>query len=543
MAGSVQNERIIVSGFNQPVVLGFPEINRKSTNILLKSPLCTNANMILGDPISLLAESEISTNGWDTISVSRVSALNVKIESEKSYPDHISQKSEDDVVDLDGFFNPWRVISGGGGKNVKLSVPMKSGVYNGLSKKNIDLVGVTFYILVTLSYFPIPAPTVEDDKYDLKVRTVSSGVGDQIVAVTGFDAPEGRLSDLEGGILCSLMSLWLNAPENLQKFTTLFSTVLINNAGVASDEYKWLRSTAISYAYADMGTDESSLFGVLCMTNQRSAVGIPNQLPIVNLVCDDNAALIISRQIYVKYHLFPSLSKVFPGSKQSNFILSDDLLTITGRDIQLDSVILDGETYNPVAKTLSITLNSACISMTAEIRTDIALGVYTTTTVSAMQRLKLQKNSKGEQVLVYENINDPVISNFTHISKWVDVTAALLGIVTGVLYVVAALTGGLAAVVIITVAAFFVLMTVTAAVYPMIQRAKAEGMLEHVPSITPMAHFAANQVRWPFSEANGFSLSDVRYCGEIIFYGKLKLTANYAMINNKLTYIGDGQGC
>ncbi|MFP3590074.1 TULIP family P47-like protein, partial [Paraburkholderia sp. SIMBA_055] len=74
------------------------------------------------------------------------------------------------------------------------------------------------------------------------------------------------MSGIDQSVMRGVLEDWLNQPENLKKFDTLFSTVLINNMGKESEEFKWLRATSMSYAYTDKNSEESSIFGVLAMT-------------------------------------------------------------------------------------------------------------------------------------------------------------------------------------------------------------------------------------------------------------------------------------
>lgn len=117
-------------------------------------------------------------------------------------------------------------------------------------------------VYVKLSYFPAPNPvSASDGTYELQVNTQATDPDDPIAAVIALRDPNNVLSGIDQSVMRGVLEDWLNQPENLKKFDTLFSTVLINNMGKESEEFKWLRATSMSYAYTDKNSEESSIFG------------------------------------------------------------------------------------------------------------------------------------------------------------------------------------------------------------------------------------------------------------------------------------------
>ena len=535
-----QSDKVLISGMNQPVSMDFPNMNFSIAETIKNSSLYKNAANVRPDMVEeekLQLVGTVTTNGWDTVSICRVTALNERIKKEKTYPASISEQA--DQLSVKGEFDPWQVITGGDGRNVKLKVPMKNGTYTGLNfgkGTTFDLTGVSVDIYVKLRYFPMPdSKEAKGDSYELFVNTDGSeGGSDPIAAVVSLNDSENRIDSTNKSILRGLFETWLNRPENLQKFNTLFSTVLINNMGKESEEYKWLRATAISYAYTDKNTEDSSIFGILCMTNNRTCDGLPNQLPAVSLERDDNALFLISREIFVKYQLLPALPYIFEESLQAEYIVDEAGTTINAKNLKLDPVRVGAIDYKPVAETFEITFDETYIRTTAQIHTPISPGIDAHTTIITKQVLALGTNSAGEQVMVYEMIGDPIVENQTDVATWIVVTEAILALVAAVVTGVAGAVAGKITALIVGIVVAVVVALVSIAIHVIIEKVIAGGATDALPSIAPMVKVSANQVKWPFCEPDAFVLTDIDYSGAIIFEGNLQLAEGYSIVNNRL---------
>jgi hypothetical protein len=536
----------VMPGINQPSIIQFPKINQDSVDVVKNSMLYSNAKRVIPEKKpsklkSLQLGSPGATNGWDTVSMCSVSALNEKIKAEKTYPATIMQERGD--ISLDGVFNAWKIVLGGDGKNIKLELPLKSGTYKGLdfdSGETFDLKGVSIKIYIKLNYLPeSEEKDIPDGDYNLFVKTNDVSESDPIATVISLDDPSGKMDDINKSILRGLFETWLNMPENLAKFDTLFATALINNFGEQSEDFKWLRSTAISYAYTDQNTAESSIFGVLCMTNGRSKKGLPNQLPAYRLEKDDNAKFIINREIFVKYQLLPSLPFIFDDSPDATYELDRAGTTIVGKNIKLESVRVGLIDYHPVADSFEISFEDEYIRTTLQTHTNISPGIVGKTVMITKQTLVLGENDAGEQIMTYEMVGEPIIQNSTDIATWVIVTEAIVSLIGAVVTGVAAKIASKIFALIVGIIAAVVVAVIGIVIHGIIAKAIAGGIASAIPSISPMVTIATNQIKWPFCQDDAFMLSDIEYSGAIIFSGVLKLIENYTLKNNKLYYAGE----
>ncbi|MCR5829173.1 MAG: TULIP family P47-like protein [Lachnospiraceae bacterium] len=533
-------DKVLFSGFDNVVELKIPEWNQNMVKAIENSPLyksSLNTTNISKASKMVKLETSISTNGWDTVSICRVSALNALIKAEKTYPDQIDTSEPGYNFSVKGSFDAWQVVTGGDGKNVKIRVPFKDGFYKGLSyygKDVFDITGSYADILLKLQYFPLPETTLTDGEYNLYVNTEGATSTEPIAAVINFEVTNCDMDDVNKSILKGQIEKWLNIPENLKKFDTLFSTVIINNMGQGSEEFKWLNPTTIGYAYTDANTEDSSIFGILCMTNDRSSAGLPNQLPAITLKEDDNSIFVISRELFVKYKLLPSLPEIFKNSPDAKYTLSKDGLTINATNLKLDPISYKGSTYYPVADSFEISFDSEFIRTTSNISCSLPFGIVSHSLIVAKQTLVMAKNNKGEKVMAYQTVGKPDINNSVTIPPGVIITELISAILGGVFIGVAAWFGGAVLALIVGIIVLLVVAIMVISIHVIIAKIIAEGVLESVPSIEPMVKLSSKKIKWPFCSEGGIDLTNIDYSGALVFEGNLAIKESFCIKAGKL---------
>lgn len=532
--------KVLLSGFNNVVEFKIPDWNQDAIKNMKKTPLYKNAakpSNLLKSTNKIMLDQSISTNGWDTVSICRVSALNAQIKVAKTYPESMDITEPGSTISVNGEFDAWQVVTGGDGKNVKINVPFKNGVYRGIQfngQDTFDLAGSSVDILVKLQYFPLPEPSIADGEYNLYINTEGATPTEPIAAVINLHVENEYMDDINKSILKGEVEKWLNIPENLKKFDTLFSTININNMGEGSEQFSWLRATSISYAYTDIGTEDTSTFGILCMTNHRSCAGLPNQLPAVSLKEDNNALFVISREIFVRYQLFPSLPYIFPGSSQADYTIDKTGLTINAKKLKLDDVKVGAIYYHPVADDFEITFDETYIRTTTKVSCEISPGIVSHTVIVTKQTLIMDVNSNGEKIMSYEMVGDPEISNSVETSPGIIVTEVILGLIGAVVTAIAACVAGPIVALVIGIIAALVVAIVSITIHVIIEKVIAEGIQDAVPSIEPMVKIASSQIKWPFCCEGGLDLTNIDYLGALIFEGNLAIDESFQLKEGRL---------
>lgn len=536
-----KEEKVVLAASDKVVHFNLPEWDKAIADGLKKSPLYTLSSkqaVLKNSADMVMLDRSITTNGWDMVSICRVSALNAKIRADKSYPASIDEEDYA-PISLKGDFDAWQVVTGGDGRNVKLNIPMANGYFHGAnmgSGEIFDVTGVSVDVLVKLQYFPLVSKDKQMDPgdYNLSVKTDSDSKSDPIVAVINVDDPSGKIDPINLSILKGQFDMWLNKPENLAQFNTIFATVMINQMGEIPDEFKWLIPSYTSYAYTDLGDEESSIFGVLCMTNNADPSKLPNQLPAISLEAENNALFVLSREALVREQILPNLPLVFEGSTSEDFSVDDTGLIITAKNIKLDSVRYGLIDYYPELKDFEIAFDENFIMSTSKIDTEISPGIVCHTTIVTKQTLYMDYNDNGEKIMAYKELEEAQVTNDVEVAPGIIITEIILGIIGAVIALIAAAIGGLVAFIVVGIIVLLVVGAIAAIIHGIIAKVIADGIKKAMPSIDPMVKVAAGQVKWPFCCKEGLDLTDIVYAGSITFVGNLDIEEQFQLQNGRL---------
>ncbi|MDR1549350.1 MAG: TULIP family P47-like protein [Hungatella sp.] len=517
-------ERVIQEPLQTPTILKIPKLDEKVKEAVLQTSLYTDAQSVMEEELEeLRLSSPIVTNDWDTVSICRISALNQVIRDKKTYPKDVEGTFTDGATtyELYAGFSPWQIANGGDGKNVQISTALSGGRIevigaNGNSIYSVD--GTSMKLQVKLDYFPQPKPVADNGDYELKVKTDSASQEDPIVAIVSF-TPPSKLPFIIKAVLQEILLNWFNLPENLARFNTLFSTVTINNIG-KDEDFEWLQPTYMSYACTSLKDGSDGLFGVLCMVKGRDGTENHNQIPAVSMSENQNAVFLINKEVFIKYQFLPSLPQAFKNAKPEDFSIDDAGLTITAKDLSLETVRHGAIDYQPKLGSLKVTFNETTIDTVTIINTNISPGIDTVTTIVTSHTLAMGKNSKDEPIMIYKNVGDPVTSNETHVAAWVIVTEVIVELIIAV---VAAVAGNVVKTVVkrivITVIVAIIVAVISVIIHVIIEKVISEGVTENIPSIAPMVKSGTKPIKWPFAVKDEFEISDMKYYGSLAFYG------------------------
>ncbi|MDR1769627.1 MAG: TULIP family P47-like protein [Hungatella sp.] len=295
MAGRL-TERAIEEPLQTSIIFKMPQLDEKVKEAVFQPSLYTDAQSVKEKELEeVRLSSPIVTNGWDAVSICRITVLNQVLRDKKIYPKDVEGTFADGATTygLNAGFLPWQNDNGGGGKMADCqwrkwkkhpdfccfergSIKVK-GANTGIT---YSVAGTSMKLPVKLGYCPQPKPAADNGDYELKVKADSDSQEDPIVAIVSF-TPPFKLPFIINAVLQEILLSWFNLPEKLTKFNTLFSTVIINNIG-KSEDFKWLQPIYMSYACTSLKDSSDGLFGVLCMVRGRDGTeNIPSIAPMV----------------------------------------------------------------------------------------------------------------------------------------------------------------------------------------------------------------------------------------------------------------------
>ncbi|MEM1485580.1 TULIP family P47-like protein [Oscillospiraceae bacterium PP1C4] len=508
---------------NSPAIeLYHPDEDHSFLRAVMEQIPSTSGKQLLvpsGNAPTKLASS-IETNGWDTVFAVRAVDLNRAIERKKTYPADVSYHyaDEDDEVDISASFLPWAIVPGGDGSNINLKLPFQSGKIT-INNKDHSIKGGIAVVQVKLAYFPEILQNAEPGSYDLKVSPNSIDPSIPVVSIINYLDGETKLSNSSKGILKETISEWLT--KNMSLFNNVFSTVTLEKLSENAD-YKWLKSTHMSYAYTDTGSEESSIFGVLCMTNQRSATGLPRQIDAACLKSDEKASYVIKKELFARYQFLPALPFAFEGASPADFILNKEENGITAKNLKLSKVKYGAINYYPQVENFEVWLEQSYIRTQSRIRTNISPGIDSIVTIITYQTLHLTTKD-GKQYLEYTTARESEIIKKTEVAAGVIVVEVMADLILAIVAVVAGefintiVKKVIACIVIAIVAAL-----ISVIIHQIIASLVSGGVSDKVPPISPMAKLATSQILWPLCDPNDqdrFTLKNVTYNGSIILCG------------------------
>lgn len=472
-------------------------------------------------PAELKLASSYSTNGWDTVTVCRVSDLNRAVASQGTYPLEMDHTVSEGAFTcrLSGKFSPWSVATGGDGANINLKILFESGNFT-MNETCYPITSCEAVIQVRLDYFPQPEKIADPGEYDLKLKKEKGEM--RPVSVICFESNLPSL--VVESVAQTVFSEWLNTEETLNAIDILFATVRLSIYD--SKDFEWLIPTYSSYAYTDVGNDpDESKFGVLCMLKDRIPPDI-HQMPAVSFEEGNNLCFMLNREVYVEYQLLPSLPQAFEGASASDFRLNEtDKISVTATGLDLPPVTYLAVDYHPKLNQMTVNVEENRIVCMVDFDTEISPGILARTFVQTEHGLRLAENSAGEPIMEYYELSEPVIRNDVDVAAWVIVTEIIAEVIAAVVgLAVGKVVESVVQRVVIAVVVALTCAVISVVIHVIIEKVIADGVKNAVPDISPMVQMATKNVKWPFEaeteeNAAGFAVKKIGLNGTLYFEG------------------------
>lgn len=469
------------------------------------------------------------TNGWDTVFAIRIKDVNSAIRLQKSSPADFSQHyvdpETDDDITITGVFGDWQLTTGGDGKNLHMSVPIKTGTMT-RNGKPYDMAGDVATIEVNCDFVPPPVKGIKPSKdgslHDLKLKTTSDDPLSPPVSVTGLNFAGKNPGMVIESIMKGVLEIWFNL--NLSSFNQVFAVANLNLLADGSDgSFQWLQPTWSSYACSSGPDDESSFFGVLCMIDNHDPAGLAHQLSSAAIPTDQRSSFMISTPMFMQYIVLPGLPGAFVNAQASDFELANNNTSIvnkSGVKLEMPGVKEGAIIYTPYVTSFELILEASEIKTTMKTTINISPGINAyvdTITHDTIQLHTTTVDGVTKQYLDYKQVKDPEVSSYTHTDDWVIVTEAIAAIIVAVIGIaVGAIFEDLLPR-IITAIIVIIVSGVISSISVIIEQVIAKGAAEAMPPIDPLVSAATDSINWPTSA--DFTLTDARINGTFQLLG------------------------
>lgn len=394
-----------------------------------------------------------STYGWDTVFAMPIADVNKVIVAKKTSPKSF-QYDIQTGMSITGNFSDWQITRGGDGKLIHMEVPLTSITLSANGKVFIAQ-NIAAVIEVELHYIPHdeqPDDVSQGTLHNLVVKSQASVPEEKVVTVLNLIVPtEDNLDPLVSIYMKTGLELWFNA--NLSQFEHVFATVNLNRKA-DKGQWEWLYPTYTGYAYIDRTQDEDCLLGILCMTQDRSADSLAEQISEAAIPLNSKAGFLISGERFLTCLVLPQMETNFPGSNASDFELYSNGLGIRNTvDIKMSPIEHDGSTYNPVMKTFNFEIDGNQIKVYSHSETEVSAGITAWCDSTHWYDISLGTNSSGEQTLIWKETQTAIENHGVNKAVWVEITeeiATVVLVIVGVVFT--ALTDGAGAIVVALIA-------------------------------------------------------------------------------------------
>ncbi|MEV0392375.1 TULIP family P47-like protein [Polymorphospora rubra] len=462
---------------------------------------------------------EVLIDNWDTCYAIRLSDANRVIEREAKWPATFQQViNEKKNYGLHGDFGVWQMSRGGSGEIVYLKVRITSGVVTYYTD-DFSLDDATAYVAVKLRYLPQGSaraaenPAVSTD--NLRVNTLSSTDDDPPASVRSlvlsWDPDEDEMA-----LMLGALNQWFN--NHLEAFTHVFASVDLN-AKAADDQFQWLSPTSHGYAYQNGTDDESSYFGVLCMTQNNPDTNLNWSLPSGAIPAGSRAGFTISLARFLSNVVKPGLPKSFEDATDSSFRLNDsqNVIENVGK-LKMKAVRVGAIDYTPYVNSFVLQVVGEEIQIRTLAKVDISPGIRAVIDTTTYQKLIVVDKPDGTQTLDYEQSRDPYVFHTIEtdigieIMQWIIVlAAAVASAVAG--EVIEKVSQKIAACIVIAIVAGLIELTIK-----LIEDVIGGKAAESLPPLDLLAQNATAPITWP--RTSGFQLDQARLIGSFQLGGE-----------------------
>ena len=460
---------------------------------------------------------EGTTLGWDTAFAIRLPDVNSALKNSGNYPkDFAGVIDQEEKWELkDGKFGTWQLARGGSGGIVFVSIPIDDGLMT-YGEKSYPLKGATVYVSVKLRYVPQkpsltdidvggrtfqiqPLSSDGDDPEleidDLITDPMARSVQDPAVVIQNITYTGTEPKPSTQALIKEAFQEWFN--KNVVRFAYVFATVNLNERA-AEERFQWVKPTYTSYAYFDGSTDDNSYFGVLNMTEDRSADGLTNQLAPGSIPSGARAGFSIGMERFLEKLVLPGLAKGFPHASTSDFkMTSNNTIIENTRPIESDKVKVNGIDYTPMIQKFVLQVIGSEVQIRTLTKIEISPGIRAWVDCTSYQEIIVVNKPNGTQTLDFKQTREPFKNHWIEKDPWVTITEIIIGIVGAVAGAVAAKILQGAVKIMIALIIIAIVAGLAAATPELVAKVAGGGAAEALPPIDLIVLNSTAPVNWP----------------------------------------------
>lgn len=441
----------------------------------------------------------LTTYGWDTAFAIRLRDVNSAIVKARSSPRSFAF-APDSYSHLNGTFGDWQVRRGPTGDLIHLTVPITGGTLSWL-ENTWPLAGITAIIEVRLETI---AGEVQSGstRWDLRVKPTGMPAYHELpseppASLVDVIYPDHALDGDGDAFLREALPIYFQ--NHLAEFDHIFASVNINEMEDTGD-WAWLAPSFVSYAFVSGSSDDASHLGVLCLTQSE---------PVANRLCElapsaipdgSLSGFLIGTHLLMKNIIRPALVRAFPGTSDSDFVLSKDEQRITlARSLDMPPHDYEGTTYQSKLDELTVSITGSALTLESESSVELSDGIHGHVRNTHFANVIITTLPDGKQTLSFDTSLSPILGNpWTTKDGAITVIEILVGVLAGFAAVaVTMLTAGTATLIALVVVG---LVFGIAEAAPSIVAAALEGRTtDEMASVDGLLLTGVKPINWPDS--------------------------------------------
>ncbi|MGO4313602.1 TULIP family P47-like protein [Pseudomonas sp. KB_15] len=251
----------------------------------------------------------MQTKGWDTISIVRQDSVNSDMAASWTTLNHEFSYASDEGYACHGVFDCWSVINGGGGRLLRLRMPIRSGFFeaSGISR---SLAGAVAIIEVTLSLLPQGSGQMQLKSAFLhKAEHLQQMQGDDGGWLRGITLqdPSGSLGPYAAVVLDCICNYLVEHPA---QFTHTFATINFSKSSAP----EWVRPRKCTYAYLDSG-----FLAIMAVCTERDIGALPLDIDVSGISEGGQSCYVLSARMVLEHLILPGLLQLYQGANPQDY--------------------------------------------------------------------------------------------------------------------------------------------------------------------------------------------------------------------------------
>ena len=278
------------------------------------------------------------TKGWDTISIIKQDAINTQLANMWEGQDaHFFRMVPDGPGNVEGLFDCFQVINGGGGRIVRMKLPIKSGKLT-LNGMQMNLDGLEAIIEITLSLTP---PQGNLSVLKTEYKNLAASREEMTADKTGWILPitmidvEGKTGVFANVVLDCICNYLIENPAQLE-----LAFAEINFAKSTSPE--WALPKKCAYSYLDSG-----YLAIMAVCDNRDISGLPLDIDVSGISLGTNSFYVMSSELMLRNLILPGLIDLYQNANQNSYSYKNgELLNI--HELRMHDIKSGAIHYTPV---------------------------------------------------------------------------------------------------------------------------------------------------------------------------------------------------